>query len=268
LPGADEVNLLYVDESGDTGKTGTDHLVLGAAALFEGKWRYLRVALAKLLKKYFPDEARRPPEIHCSHLRSGKGPFAALSISERFGFFAELCALLNDFRDSEITLFAVVYHKQAWFARNPGATGDALYSAAFADLVSRFDLFLKRRYREGFPSKGLIIADPRNSTLSRALRKCVLQFHDTGTPWATMENVIESVLFLESHESPGLQLADLCSYAVWRTIAAGDDALARKLKYCFDREPMTSTGAAGKWHGMKYVGSDPIVRERVTTVWT
>ena len=177
------MNLLYVDESGDTGKTGTDHLVLGAAALFEGKWRHLRGALAGLLSKYYPDPAKRPAEVHCAHLRSGKGLFGALAPCERVNLFA--------------------------------------------DLVSRFDLFLKRRYREGFPSKGLIIADSRNSALSRALRKTILQFHETGTPWATMENVIESVLFLASHESPGLQLADLCSYAVWRVVTA-DDANSRE----------------------------------------
>ena len=217
------MNLLYVDESGDTGKTGTDHLVLGAAALFEGKWRHLRGALAGLLSKYYPDPAKRPAEVHCAHLRSGKGLFGALAPAERVNLFA--------------------------------------------DLVSRFDLFLKRRYREGFPSKGLIIADSRNSALSRALRKTILQFHETGTPWATMENVIESVLFLASHESPGLQLADLCSYAVWRVVTADDAKLARELKYCFDREPMTSTGAAGKWHGVKYVGQDVAVRKRIHAVW-
>ncbi len=261
------MNLLYVDESGDTGKSGTDHLVLGAAALFEGKWRHLRGALQGVLKKHFPDASKRPLEIHASHVRSGKGLFGALAPQEKHVLFADFCALVNDFRESEITLFAVVYHKQSWFAKNPGATGDELYSAAFADLVSRFDLFLKRRYREGFPSKGLIIADPRNTALSKALRKRVLQFHDSGTPWAALENVIESVLFLESHESPGLQLADLCSYVLWRVVSASDDKLARELKYCFDREPMTSTGASGKWHGVKYLGTDVAVRARLAAIW-
>ena len=143
------MNLLYVDESGDRGRTGTDHLVLGAAALFEG----------------------------------------------------------------------------------------------------------------------MIIADNRNSALSKTLRRSVLQFHETGTPWAALENVIESVIFLESHESPDLQLTDLCSYIIWRTVSADDDRLARELKYCFDREPMTSTGAAGKWHGVKYHGTDITARARLTAVW-
>ena len=40
---------------------------------------------------------------------------------------------------------------------------------AFENLVSRFDLFLKRRFTEGRPTKGLIIADPRNTAFSSAL---------------------------------------------------------------------------------------------------
>ena len=241
--------LLYVDESGDTGPQGSSHLVLAGAALFEGKWRWIKRDLEALLTRYFPATATRPRELHCAEARKGRGPYAQLTQGQRDALLADACALLDNLKEKELALFTVVTDKAWWYARNPGKTGDDLYLAAFEDLISRFDYYLKRRHHEGESAKGLIIADPRHQAFCAALRQAVLQFHLVGTQWARLENVIESVLFLPSHESPGVQLADLTAYAIWRAVQAGDVTLASRLKHCFDREP-----GGGKWHGLRYHG--------------
>jgi hypothetical protein len=46
--------LLYVDESGDPGISGSSHLILAGAALFEGKWLPLEKDLRLLIDTYFP----------------------------------------------------------------------------------------------------------------------------------------------------------------------------------------------------------------------
>ena len=66
--------LLYVDESGDPGPTGSRFLILGAAALFEGKWLPVERELRVLIDKYFP-AGPKPTEIHLSELRKGKKEF-------------------------------------------------------------------------------------------------------------------------------------------------------------------------------------------------
>ncbi|HTR79536.1 MAG TPA: DUF3800 domain-containing protein [Gemmatimonadaceae bacterium] len=113
-----------------------------------------------------------------------------------------------------------------------------------------------------------MIADPRHEAFSRALRNAVMRFHQVGTQWATLHNIVESVLFLPSHESPGVQLADLTSYALWRAAEANDPTLAMKLKYCFDREDFGSSITPGKWHGIRYRGpaSSP-ARRTISTIW-
>lgn len=158
--------------------------------------------------------------------------------------------------------------KAWWLSRNPSKSGDDLYLAAFEDLVSRFDQYLRRRHHEGQPAKGLIIADPRHESFCHALKRALQQFHATGTQWAKLQNVIETVLFLESHESPGVQLADLTSYALWRAAEASDLTLATKLRYCFDREPFDSTFNRGKWHGVRYRGPGvSTVRTKLASLW-
>jgi hypothetical protein len=260
--------LLYVDESGDTGIKGSDHLILTGAALFEGKWRWIHSDLAKLLARFFPIEAERPRELHASEARKSRGEYSRLTQAQREELLRDACGLLTALRSHEVCLFTIVVDKAWWFARNPDSSGGDLYVEMFEDLVSRFDLFLKRQHHEGRTSKGLVVADPRHGAFCRALRRAVERFRSEGTRWADLENVIETVLFLESHESPGVQLADLASYAVWRLVETADPTLATELKYCFDRESVTSSSNPGKWHGVKYRGPhDGPGRSRVDGIW-
>ena len=66
--------LLYVDESGDPGRNGSPYLILGAVALFEGKWLPLERDVRLLIDHYFPAPPR-PSEIHLADLRKGKKEF-------------------------------------------------------------------------------------------------------------------------------------------------------------------------------------------------
>ncbi len=259
--------LLYVDESGDTGLKGSTHLILAGAALFEGKWRWVRNDIEALLAK-FPTASDRPRGLHASEVRKGRGPYSKLTQDQRDQLLNEACAILRNLGVKEITLFGIVIDKPWWFDRNPGKTGDELYLEAFEDLVSRFDYYLRRRHEEGQPAKGLIIADPRHQSFCRALKSALQHFHAAGTQWAKLQNVIETVLFLESHESPVVQLADLTSYSLWRAAEASDLTLATKIRYRVDREAFDSSFNPGKWHGVRFRGpSVSTVRDNLNSLW-
>ncbi len=258
--------LCYVDESGDPGPQGSTHLVLTGAAVFEGKWSYLRQDLERLVAKYWATPPR-PTEIHLADIRARKGAFRALSRAQRTALEAELCNLVSSLLGNELRVFTVIADKTWWFARNAGRTGDDLYVSLFEELSSRFDLYLRRRHAEGASSKGMIIADPHKAQLSRALQAHQRAVQATGNRWSHVYNLIETVFFLNSHESPGLQIADLCSYAVWRLVTAAETSLISSIADCFDREPPNSPRNPGKWHGVKYLGDDATLINRVRTVW-
>jgi hypothetical protein len=259
------VYLCYIDESGDPGPGGSAYLLLGAAALFEGKWRSLDHDLDELIRKYFPNTSLRPTEIHLASLRSGKKEYRSLTRQQRSELLSDYIDILTQLLPTEIRLFSVIAEKAWWFSKNPGKTGDDLYMELFEDLSSRFDLFLRRRYAENAPSKGMIIADPHKQALTSAIKKNHRAFQRRGTRWGQLHNLIETVFFLPSHESPGLQLADLCSYAVWRLVAANDPSIASKISDLFDREPLTSTRNPGRWHGIKLLGSS--AQLQLNQVW-
>lgn len=258
--------LLYVDESGDPGPAGSRFLILGAAALFEGKWLPVERDLRALIDKYFP-AGPKPTEIHMSELRKGKKEFRLLTPAQRSSLVNEFCQVAVNLLSTELVMFSVIADKPHWFATNPGKTGDDLYAEMFEDLSSRFDLFLRRRYAENSPSKGIIIADPHKPSLSESLRTNQRIYQRKGNRWDVLYNLVETVFFLASNESPGIQFADLASHAVWRLVFANDDSIARLIAPIFDRESLASRINPGKWHGVKYMGIDPAIRAQIAAVW-
>jgi hypothetical protein len=262
--------LLYVDESGDSGDPtnsgSSQFLILGAAALFEGKWSSVDRDLRSLIDRFFP-QPPRPKEIHLTDLRSGRKAYRRLTQAQRTDLTNEVCQLAYNLLPSELTMFVIIADKKFWYGLNPGKNFEDLYATMFEDLSSRFDLYLRRKYAEGTPCKGVIIADEHKESLSIALKTNHKLFQREGNRWATLYNLIETVFFLSSHESPGLQLADLTSFAAWRLVTAGDAAIANKVAIIHDREPMTSQRTPGKWHGVKYMGNDPAIRARLDAVW-
>jgi hypothetical protein len=258
--------LLYVDESGDPGPAGSRFLILGAAALFEGKWLPVERELRLLIDRYFP-VGPKPKEIHLSELRKGKKEFRLLTAVQRNSLLSEFCQIAVDLLSTELVMFSVIADKPDWFARHPGRSGDDLYAEMFEDLSSRFDLFLRRRYAENAPSKGIIIADPHKPSLSESLRTNQRIYQRRGHRWDVLYNLVETVFFLASDESPGIQFADLASHAVWRLVSANDDSIARLIASVFDRESTSSRINPGKWHGVKYLGSDATIRARITALW-
>ncbi len=259
--------LCYVDESGDPGERGSHFLVLTGVAIFEGKWRQLRDEFSHLIDRYWSMGGTRPTEIHLSELRQARGPYRTLTSQQRTDLVVELCAIATRLLSTEIRAFTVIADKRAWFHQHVGKNGDDLYVEMFEQLASRFDMYLRRRHSEGAPSKGVIIADPHKKQLTRALQTQHVHAQLHGNQWSSIYNLIETIFFLHSHESPGLQLADLFSYAVWRLVATNDPSVAHRLAGCFDREPTNSAKNPGKWHGVKGIELTPPALAIIRTVW-
>lgn len=261
------VYFLYIDESGDTEGPQAEHFVLGAAALFEGGWTRARLDIVDLLARHFPNGGA-PEEIHCVDVRGGKKQYRKWSPQQRNSLLDDFCARAVSKPENELHFFGHVTNKRWWKEKNPGKNGQELYVLAFENLVSRFNYFLIAQHKAGRPSKGAAVVDFSRTDLSTALKSGLHSFRRSGTRWLNaIHNVIETVMFLDSHESPGLQLADLCAYSLWRLTEFDDARLARQISTRFVREPLISLHNPGKWHGIKYYGDDPKIFQRMESVW-
>lgn len=134
---------------------------------------------------------------------------------------------------------------------------------AFEQIVSRFDAFLKRRHewklqKSTRPSidNGLLVLDQDYSTESTIFN----QFRDyrkSGHPWGKMNHVIDVPFFASSERVCGLQLVDICAYAVRRYLdtkavpGGHEERNFQRIYHKFDRDNV------GKLHGLRhYVPAD------------
>lgn len=146
-----------------------------------------------------------------------------------------------------VTLFCEAVDKP-YALRRSGSV--SFLKHAFEQVVSRFDMFLRRENRQtgGPPQSGLLIMD-REAERESEMRTMLNSFRDEGHRWGYVEHVIDAPMFIESHECSGVQLADICGYAVRRhvkvraTTSERDSQDFLRIQHRIDREGPQLHGA-------------------------
>jgi hypothetical protein len=180
-------------------------------------------------------------------------PFIHLSRRERSQLLEDALDLVG--AHEGIRLFA-----EAVFKAHPGVVGGQIdpVGQAFEQVISRFDAFLQRRHRwkqekSARPSidNGLLIFD-QDYAKERTLQNEFSGFRQHGHRWGQLFHVIDVPFFAVSEQLCGLQLVDVCSYAVRRyldTNAVPDSHEERNFLRIFHRFDRDNTG---KLHGLRH----------------
>lgn len=107
---------------------------------------------------------------------------------------------------------------------------------AFEQIVSRFELFLEntRNRNSGEHNHGLLIHD-NNATTAHRHTLLMQRFHQRGTFWTRVANIIETPLFVDSSLTSMVQLADLCGFALRRYVENGEAELFERIFRIADR---------------------------------
>ncbi|UCD50322.1 MAG: DUF3800 domain-containing protein [Phycisphaerales bacterium] len=164
-------------------------------------------------------------EFHASEIFSRRvHPWRGMSKPEAQGIIKGVLGVLGGSYDTA-KAFACAVHKPSFPGRDP-------VELAFEDLCSRFDLYLNRLRAEGDRQRGLLILD--ESTHETALQKMARESRTLGTRWGVIRNITETPLFVDSHASRLVQLADHVAYSVFRRYNASDanyfDIIASKFE--------------------------------------
>jgi hypothetical protein len=236
------MHILYVDEAGDGGTVAgsSKHLVLAGAAMHEAKWRKLTSSMDGAQLLHFP-QAGSTLELHASPLRGGRRDFRGISKKQRFAAMNDIYGRIGAARG--LTLFAAIVDKNAFLTQYHGRVDP--YAGAFEGLCTMFNYFLRRLQRRySRPERGIVVLDESSPSLSNQLRVLLAQFQASGTRWDTLSQIIETPFFFDSKTSRIMQIADFCSYAVFRWYEAGDSSYISRIHHKFDCE-------AHKLHGLK-----------------
>lgn len=258
--------ICYLDESGTEDPSGnTGHFVLLGLAIAASTWKSKDVQVLAIKQRYelggaeihtawmvrdYPEQ-RHVPNFDAldSHLRrkavlgvralnlarsSGRTSsrellrtykkteaYVHLSRQQRAACLRELAELVGSWGD--IRLFADAHDKAH-------AKGTQRYDMAFEQTVTRFNTFLQKAGGD----LGLLVQD-NNQTVSRRLTNAMRAYHEKGTLWAAINNIVETPMFVDSALTSMVQLADLCAYSTRRYFDNGETTLFDLIRPRFDR---------------------------------
>lgn len=141
-----------------------------------------------------------------------------LAFDERRECIKDICNCIS--RWSFARLFADCIDKVHF---DPVRVGHSIGREAFEQVVTRFETYLQINCRlQGTQCWGLLIHD-NNETVSKKHTKLMKEFHQVGTFWTSITQIIETPLFVDSQLTSMVQIADLCSYALRRYLENSED---------------------------------------------
>lgn len=180
-------------------------------------------------------------------------PFVHLARAERSRLLEESLDLVGD--HNGIRLFCEAISKA-----HPGVVSGEIdpVKQAFEQLVARFDAYMQLRHRwklERTPrptfDNGLLILD-RDYANEAALSLQFDGFRQDGHPWGQLRHVIEIPFFASSEQLGGLQVADICSYAVRRyldkqaVVGSHEERNFQRIFHRFDQD------GRGRLYGLRH----------------
>jgi len=128
---------------------------------------------------------------------------------------------------------------------DPNRTLRTIGEQAFEQVISRFQQYLSAV--SGMPGQSALalLVHDNNQNVAKKHTDLMRQFHKNGTLWTTVDNIIETPLFVDSSLTRMVQLADLSAYALRRYVENGETELFRKVFTRADR-------AKGKTVGVRH----------------
>jgi hypothetical protein len=200
------MEILYVDESGKSGLADPrqPYFVLAGLAVDEGDWRNIEAALNNATDAVVPI-ATRPPrwELHASEIIAKSGPFHSLSDVQRETL---LDIQVDTITRYGLTIFVVLAKKSEYLQRFAAQRPDPA-DMAYEYMLERFAFYLERKSWKC----GLVISDDQKGQ-EAAIRAKHSLYRRQGTSGRRINSILETTVFMPSHESPMLQLVDGVAY--------------------------------------------------------
>lgn len=188
-------------------------------------------------QEYFPGRAI-PIVFHATDIRSGKDIFRTLSPERRERLLEDLYSIILDIRFPNAAVFSAIIGADA--AKNTYQDR----SSVFEEVISGFNSFLVIQRRLQLDHKGLVIIDKYREEQYKQLLDT---FREEGTKYGYVANIVDIPYFARCRDTPMLQFADLCAYALFRFYEKQDDRYFKKVLPRIYRTP------DGKLFGLKHI---------------
>lgn len=224
------MHLMYVDESGDSGypKPGADFPTAGGPSrrfvragviVHSWKWAAIDQRIADFKKAH---GLGWDAEIKATDIRPGRGAFKGWSKGDRIHFLLDLLETIR--REMDITIIAVVIDK---------TKVDTSAPRRFSNPSVRSHELLLERYNQYLAEQkdrtGAVTLDSVEAASDDNLRyfqSYLRQYSDH----LDSRRIVEGALFMPSHTTNMLQVADVCANAINRSDANETDRLRERIR--------------------------------------
>lgn len=207
---------MYIDESGDTitlSQGGKRFLVLTGCVVDESDLQNIETKLREIKQAFYQNPS---VEFKSNFLRYANPDLVASSPLK-----LKLRSKYNELEDRvtsflqkiPVTVISIVIHKELYWTHYPSQDP---YEAAYMFLLERFNRFLARS-----KSLGICIIDPREGQVEKHFMGNKLSdLHDqmrwsNNHVWKSCSNIVEKLLFSQSDQTIGIQIADLYCYSIY-----------------------------------------------------
>lgn len=201
--------FVYIDETGASGKAAKNqpYLTVAAAIVDETKVQSLRDGLRDVAWKHLgwvPDDL----ELHGHEIWGGTGYWAGKTYDELIAAYETAMALLDT---CDIDIAHASIDKAKLHKRYDGAADNNAYRLALQFLLEKVDAY--------GTSLKILVADEAKEQEVRAVEmvKGMQNWAWGGeVPGRQLKTIIDSLHFVSSHDSAGVQMADLIAYVLQR----------------------------------------------------
>jgi len=215
--------FFYIDESGEKNPLvkKEEPFVYIALALHEYQWKKFEKLIndykLKLIRKIFEREnvtlELADAEIHSSDIRipksRAKHPFLKYLTDEEIE--ALLKTVYSQLEERHFTIFAAVIDKNCL---NDYMDWEKVTKKAYELILERSERFLADEHNN---QQAIFVLDNTSKQLNRSVAMKHSFFQRKGTTSGVkLHHIVEIPFFVESYLSNGVQLADLCSYNIYR----------------------------------------------------
>jgi hypothetical protein len=219
------MHLLFIDESGtvpNPGKAKNKYFVIAGIIVPEERWHKMRDSLLglKIRRKIVGEIKWR---YFAPDNNEAKNPMKEIAPADRNAIRTEIYEKIICSERSIKTLGCVTCVEAA-YERPSINSRDDLYQYTYKPLSERFQYHLQDLTRQvGRSELGLVVSDHRGQDDDKRFRAHHEELlHSTGDFISTYKNLVESLFFVPSDLSVGIQLADMVAGAIWRKYEAGD----------------------------------------------
>ena len=204
------VSLVYIDETGSVGKgaKGQPLLTVVASIVKEEHVQPLRKSMRDIAMKHLgwiPADL----EFHGNVLWSGGDHWSKMDPTQLLGVYRDVIDLL-EVHDIDVSHASI--HKDRLHTKYGGGADKNAYLLALQFMLEKIEFCYPDTLK-------ILIADEQKEHQLRAMRMVTdMQSHGVGeVPGLQVKTIIDSIHFVDSAQSPGIQMSDMVAYLLQRS---------------------------------------------------